>query len=134
MIEKRPIKYIFCDEHDIFKKRTEYQFNTDDVNMIFDCLFDPDLLKKLRSPYRPFVKKSARLYKITDDHINCLIAKYDYFCNTLRGHLRLYNGTNIFTYLKTDDMFYDTGYKSKKEIQSIQSYYEKKGELKHGVD
>ena len=135
MIQKKPIKYFFEDTENLFKKKTTHLYDSNDIDITFSCMFDPELFKAIKSS-KPLTQKAIRLYKIKDDSTICLIVKYDYFCNTLRGHLKTYNGKIVSVYTKTNDMFYDTGYRSKKEIYSVQSYYEKKkGEYENnGID
>lgn len=125
MIPKKPMKYSFEDSDLLFQRREETVLSHKDIDIAINRLFDIGLNKAMQSP-RPLVQKSIRLYRIMDDYIACSIVKYDYFCNTIRGHLKIYNGENDCTYIKTNDMFYDTGYRSKKEIDSLKSYYEKK--------
>lgn len=125
MIQKKPIKYFFDDSNNLFEKRTGNRFDAKDIEISISRLFDIGFNKAIQSS-KPLVKKSIRIYKVTDEYIVCNVVKYDYFCNTIRGHLKIYNGYDTTTYIKTNNMFYDTGYRSNKETESLRSYYEKK--------
>lgn len=132
MIRKKEVKLILYDSINLFRKKEGYRMENDPrIDMVIDFMFDdlveslnnlPNLFEKSVEKYS--LKKNLRLYKITDDFIVCLIVKCDYFSNSIHGHLKVYNNNTMVKYIKSKDIFYNTGYRSKKEISVLKSYYD----------